>query len=366
MPSAAPSPLLSRIGQAARCIPLAVLLLAGCDDGPPPAGPEIRPVRVISAERSMGGEVVTLTGTVQAETQVNLAFRIDGRMVERLVNVGDQVRAGQVIARLNRENEENGVRAARAALVAARGQLREAENNYWRQGQLLREGFTTRVRYDQAAQQLQTIRASVDAAEAQLNIAETRLGYTELVSDVAGSVTERGAEPGEVVQPGRMIVRIARTEGRDAVFDVPATLKDQAPANPVIEVFLTGSPQIRAGGRVREVSPQADAVTGTFAVRVGLAEPPPEMRLGSTVTGQMRLGATPGITIPASALTRAERQPAVWVVDAATETVSLRPVELVRHDPGHVVVGQGLEAGEVVVTAGVQTLRPGQKVRLLR
>ncbi|WPB86679.1 efflux RND transporter periplasmic adaptor subunit [Sediminicoccus rosea] len=359
-------PLPPPLGHALRALPLALLVLAGCEDAAPPPAPEIRPVRVVAAERSAGGDVASLTGTVQAETEVNLAFRIDGRMVERLVNVGDAVRPGQVVARLNRDNEENGLRAARANLVAARGQLREAENNYWRQGQLLREGFTTRVRFDQAAQQLQTIRAAVDAAEAQVSIAETRLGYTELVSDVAGRVTQRGAEPGEVVQPGRMILRIARSEGRDAVFDVPATLKDQAPANPLIEVNITGQPQIRAQGRVREVSPQADPVTGTFQVRVGLAEPPPEMRLGSTVTGSLRLGATPGISIPASALTRAERGPAVWVVDPASETVSLRAVELVRHDPGHVVVGQGLQPGDLVVTAGVQTLRPGQKVRLLR
>ena len=342
------------------------LLLSGCEDAAPPPPPEIRPVRVIAAERSAGGDVVTLTGTVQAEAQVNLAFRIDGRMVERLVSVGDAVRPGQVVARLERANEENGLRAARAQVTAARGQLREAEANYWRQGQLLREGFTTRVRYDQAAQQLQTIRAAMDAAEAQASIAETRLSYTELVSDVSGSVTQRGAETGEVVQPGRMILSIARTEGRDAVFDVPAQVKDQAPANPVIAVNITGQPQIRVQGRVREVSPQADAVTGTFQVRVGLAEPPVEMRLGSTVTGQMQLGTTPGISIPASALTRADRQPAVWVVDPTTETVALRPVELVRHDPGHVVVGQGLQPGEIIVTAGVQTLRPGQKVRLLR
>jgi len=106
-------------------------------------------------------------------------------------------------------------------------------------------------------------------------------------------------------------------------------------------------------------------VTGTFQVRVGLADPPPSMRLGATVTGRMQLGTGAGIAIPASALTRAEHQPAVWVVNPTDETVALRSIELVRHDPGHVVVGQGLEAGEIVVTAGAQTLRPGQKVRLL-
>ena len=358
-------PRLLRLSPLRLPVVLAALMLAGCDGGPPAPQAEIRPVRVVSVERQAGGETVSLTGTVQAETEVNLAFRIDGRVVERLVNVGDTVQPGQVVARLNPENEENGLRAARAQLAAARAQLTEAANNYWRQSELLRDGWTTRVRYDQAAQARQTAQSAVDAAEAQVGLAETRLGYTELVSDVAGRVTARGAEPGEVVQPGRMIIQVARDEGRDAVFDVPPTLKDQAPANPVIDVALATDPAIHTTGRVREVSPRADAVTGTFQVRVGLANPPPAMRLGATVTGRLTLGATAGFAIPASALTRADHQPAVWVVDPRNQTVALRSVELVRHDAGHVVIGSGLEAGDIVVTAGVQALRPGQKVRLL-
>lgn len=344
-------------------LPLA--LLVACQDSSPPPTAEIRPVRVTAVAPRTGGEVISLTGTIEAENQVNLAFRIDGRMVERLVNVGDRVTAGQVIARLDRQNEENALRAANAALVAARGQLVEARNNYQRQRELLQAGFTTRVRYDQAVQTLQTIQSQVDAAQAQANIAENRLGYTELHADVAGAVTQRGAEPGEVVQAGRLIVQIARDDGRDAVFDVPPQLKDQAPADPLVAVSLTMDGSVRARGRVREVSPRADPVTGTFRVRVGLDDPPPAMRLGSTVTGRMEIGAGGAIEIPASALTRADRQPAVWLVDAASQTVALRTVEVVRFDPARVVVGQGLAAGDLIVTAGVQALRPGQRVRLL-
>jgi len=149
------------------------------------------------------------------------------------------------------------------------------------------------------------------------------------------------------------------------VFDVPPALKDQAPANPVIEVSLATDPAVRTTGRVREVSPRADAVTGTFRVRVGLADPPPAMRLGATVTGRMRLGGSDGFVIPASALTRAEAHPAVWVVDPQAQTVALRTVTLLRHDPAVVVIADGIQAGDIVVTAGVQALRPGQKVRLL-
>ncbi|MCB4824790.1 efflux RND transporter periplasmic adaptor subunit [Roseicella aerolata] len=340
-------------------------LLAACDEAAPPPVVEPRPVRVTSVAPRSGGDVVSLTGTVEAETQVSLAFRIDGRMVERPVNVGDRIAAGQVVARLDRTNEENALRAARAEQAAARARLAEARNNYQRQRELLQTGFTTRVRYDEATRMLRGAESTLDAAQAQVNIAETRLGYTDLVADAGGVVTARGAEPGEVVQPGRMIVQVAREGGRDAVFDVPPALKDQAPADPVVEVALTMDPAVRAEGRVREVSPQADPVTGTFRVRVGLAEPPAAMRLGSTVTGRMELGGGGAIEIPASALTRAQQQPAVWVVDPAAQTVALRPVEVLRFDPARVVVGGGLEAGDIVVTAGVQALRPGQRVRLL-
>jgi RND family efflux transporter MFP subunit len=342
-----------------------LLLLAACEPSAEPTAPEARPVRVVTIEERAAGDMVSLTGTVQAQMEVNLAFRIDGRMTERLVNVGDQIEPGQVVARLDPQNEENGLRAARADLAGARGQLVEAQNNYGRQSTLLADGWTTRVRYDEARQTLETAQSRADAAQAQLYIAENLVGYTELIADSAGVVTAVGAEPGEVVQAGRMIVQVARQDGRDAVFDVPARVKDLAPADPEIEVVLTTDPAVSAIGRVREVAPRADAVTGTFEVKVGLADPPAAMRLGSTVTGRMQVGGAGGIEVPASALTTADGQAAVWLVDPASDTVALHNIEVLRHDPSRVLVAQGLETGDVVVTAGVQALRPGQKVRLL-
>jgi RND family efflux transporter MFP subunit len=162
-----------------------------------------------------------------------------------------------------------------------------------------------------------------------------------------------------------MIVQIARKDGRDAVFDVPAQMLRSAPSDPEVTVRLTDDPSVTAKGRLREISPQADPVTRTFQVRVGLTNPPAAMLLGSTVTGKVRLDTAPVIAIPASALTEANRQPAVWIVDPATQTVSMRNVELLRHDPGTVVISHGLDTGDIVVTAGVQALHPGQKVRLL-
>ena len=340
-------------------------LLAACKPAEPPPQESARPVRTVTVERQVGGETVSLTGQIQAEEEVSLSFRTGGRMVERSVNVGDQVKPGQVIARLEPETAQNAVESARANLAAAMARLTQARNHLWRQQELLRDGWTTRAMYDQAVEAQATAQAQVDSAHAQLNTAREQLSYTELVADSAGSVTARGAEPGEVVAAGRMIVQLAREGGRDAVFDVPARVLQAAPPDPEVAVALPMDPGVRTVGRVREVAPQADPVTRTFQIRVGLTDPPEAMRLGSTVTGAIHLGGTEGIEIPASALTAANRQPAVWVVDPVTSTVSLRNVDVLRHDLASVVISQGLEPDEVVVTAGVQALRPGQKVRLL-
>ena len=339
--------------------------LVACAPAEKPSAPEIRPVRVITLEKSGGGETVSLTGTIQAETEVNLAFRIDGRMITRKVNVGDTLKAGQLVAELDPQNEQSALQSARADLAAARGQLVEAQTNFERFRTLAARGAVSQAEFDRMTQIFRTTQAQVDSALAQQSIAENRLSYTRLVADAPGVVTAVGLEPGEVVQAGRMVVQIARQDGRDAVFDVPANVKDMVPDNPEITVALTIDPGVTAVGRVREISPRADPATGTWRVRVGLTDPPPAMRLGSTVTGRMQVGGIEGIEVPAQALTRFENEPSVWVVDPATQTVALRQVEVLRFDPAGVLIGRGLEPGEQVVVAGVQALHPGQKVRVL-
>jgi membrane fusion protein, multidrug efflux system len=349
-------------------IPSAMLavavLLAGCHEPAPPP-PEARPVRTVTVERRAGGAPVSLTGQIRAQEEVSLAFRIDGRVMERRVNVGDRVKAGELVARLNPLIQQNALRSAQANLSAAQGQLTQARNTFERQQALVIKGFTTRALFDQAQAGLQTAQAQVDSAQAQLRSAQEQLGYTDLYADADGTVTEKGAEPGEVVQPGQMIVKVARQVGRDAVFDVPAQLIRTAPRDPLVHVALTDDPTVRTTGRVREVAPEADAATRTFKVKVGLTKPPEVMRLGATVTGTVQLGSASVIEVPASALTEASGRPAVWVVDPASQTVSLRNIDVARYEANTVVVSQGLEAGKIVVTAGVQALRPGQKVRLL-
>ena len=346
-------------------LPATAVLLSACHKEAETPPPEVRPVRTVTVARQPSGESVVLTGHIEAENEAALAFRISGRMIERPVNIGDRVQPGQVLARLDPQNEQNALRSAQAALSAAQAQLTQARNNYGRQQNLLSRGVISRAEFDHAQQGLQTAQAQVDDAEAQLKIARDRLSYTELHADATGSVTARGAEPGEVVQAGQMIVRIARQDGRDAVFDVPAQLLRSGWGDAPIAVHLAEDPKVTAMGRVREVGEQADPVTRTFQVKVGLADPPPALRLGSTVNGSLQLETAPMITIPASALTQSNQRPAVWVVDPSSSVVSMRNVEVSRYDPGAVVVSHGLETGDIVVTAGVQALHPGQKVRLL-
>jgi RND family efflux transporter MFP subunit len=168
-----------------------------------------------------------------------------------------------------------------------------------------------------------------------------------------------------VVQPGQPIFTVARQDGRDAVFDVPAQVLRAAPTDAIITVALADDPSVTAKARVRTVSPQADPVTRTFQVSLSLIDHPEAMRLGATVTGRLQLEGGAGISIPASALTSTDRQPAVWVVDPQSLTVALRNVEVQRFDPATATISSGLAPGDVVVTAGVQALHPGQKVRLL-
>ena len=340
-------------------------VLASCKPDTKVEAPEIRPVRTVTAAKGKAGETVVLTGHLQAEDEPAFAFRIAGRMIERPVNVGDRVEAGQVLAKLDPENELNELRSAESTLAAAQGQLTYARGDFDRQRQLLANGHTPRARFDQSQNALQSAQSQVDDAAARLRIARDRVSWTTIEADAPRTVTARGAEPGEVVQAGQMIVRLARQGGRDAVFDVPAQLLRSAPNDSEITVRLTDDPSVMATGRVREIAPQADPVTRTFEVKVGLSDPPEAMRLGATVAGSVKLESEPVISIPATALTEVNRQPAVWIVDPKNLTVSMRNVELLRHDPGTVVIAQGLDTGDIVVTAGIQALHPGQKVRLL-
>lgn len=340
-------------------------MIAACRPEAETAQSVARPVRTVVAEKSVSATPITFTGRIEADDEVSLAFRISGRILESDVNLGDRVEAGQLVARLEPQNELNALRAAQANLTAARGQLTQARNHFERQDTLLKQGWTTRANHDDAAQALQTAQSQVDAAEAQVKLAQDGVGFTELRADAPGVLTAIGPGVGEIAQAGQMIVKLARKDGRDAVFHVPAQVIRSTSSSPEVQVALAEEPTVVARGRVREVAPQADPVTRTFEVKVGLTDPPSAMRLGATVVGRIQREALASFEIPATALTKFNRQPAVWIVDPASHAVSIRNVEVQRFDQAIVSVSGGLTAGDIIVTAGVQALHPGQTVRLL-
>ncbi len=348
------------------CVAAFSMMLGACErEAATNNTPAPRIVRTATVEKRKVATPVTFSGRIEAEDEVNVAFRISGRLLNNDAKIGDRVKAGQVLARLESQNELNTLRQAQASLAAAQGQLTQARNHFDRQETLLAQGWTTRANFDAATQAQQTAQSQVDAAEAQLSTAHDLVSFTELKADAPGVITATGPGAGEVVQIGQMIARIARQDGRDAVFDVPSQLIRAASADPEVDVSLADDPAIRAKGRVREVAAQASAVTRTFEVRVGLTDPPPAMRLGATVVGRVNTSAGPMIDVPSSALTSMNQRPAVWIVDPATSTVAVRNVDVLRFDEAQAVISQGLDIGEVVVTAGVQALHPGQKVRVL-
>jgi membrane fusion protein, multidrug efflux system len=345
---------------------IALVGLSACNESNSPSA-QIRPVRAVSVEHRALSEPMALTGQIRAQEEVNLAFRLDGKLLRRFVSVGQHVIEGQVVARLDSQDEENALSAAEADNNAAQSVYSQAQRTEQRQKEALARGAISRPDYDQAFQQMQTAKAQASAAQARRHAAQDRVGYTDLHAEFAGTVTAKGAEAGEIVRAGQLIVQVARDGQKDAVFDVPASLmlRSDISSDATIEMRLADNPQIRARGRVREVAPQADPVTRTFAVRIALYDPPSEMLLGSTVSGSLSFNAASVIEIPSMALFESDGKPAVWVFDEAKQTVAVRNVEVARFGTNSVIISQGLRDGEVVVTAGVQVLRPGQKVKLL-
>ena len=283
--------------------PMVLLTLAGCRQDADEQAQEARPVRTVVIEKSKLGELVELTGNIQPENEAALSFRIGGRMIERFAGVGDVVKSGQLLARLDPQAEQNGLRSAQARLTAAQGRLREARSNFAREQSLLARRYTTKVKFDQAQTAVETARSDIEDATAQLKIAQDRVGYTELKADLPGTIVARGAEAGEMVQAGQMIFRVARQGGWDAVFDAPARLLRTAPRDASVALALTDEPSVVAVGRVRQIDPQADPSMRTFRVRVSIINPPPAMRLGATVSGRIHLDPSAAISIPATALT---------------------------------------------------------------
>ncbi|WP_244478294.1 efflux RND transporter periplasmic adaptor subunit [Methylobacterium sp. Leaf113] len=326
------------------------------------AAPAMALVRTTIARSSTIASDLIFTGDIQAQSQVNVAFRTNGKIAKRLVEVGDHVTADRVLAKLDPQEQRANLNNAQAALTSADALLTQAKLNFKRQEQLLASGYTTRPSYDDAEQQLRTTQASVDSARAALGTAEEQYSYTDLKAGVDGIVLSRTFEVGQVVQAGQTVLVMAQDGPRDAVFNVFEAVLAAPPASKTVEVTLQADPRVKAVGRVREISPSVDAASGTVRIKVGIEETPKAMSLGAVVIGTGKFQPRPAIVLPWSALYRWQNSPAVWVRDPQTGTVRPRPVVIERYGPNTIALKEGVTPGEEVVIAGIQLLRPGQTV----
>jgi membrane fusion protein, multidrug efflux system len=320
-------------------------------------------VRVAVVATQYYARKVTLTGAIEPTFSSNVAFRISGKIEQRFVEVGDHITANKVLARIDPQAQQAALDSAKAALVSAKALLTQAMTNFERQAELIKSGYTTRRTYDQAEQELRTEEAAVDSAQAAVSTAEEQFGYAELKAGIAGIVTARNAETGQVVQAGQTIFKVAHDGPRDAVFDVYEALLNDPPSRRV-QIYLQSDPSVATTGQVREISPTIDPASGTVKVKIVMDRVPPQMSLGSVVVGVATFPPREAVILPRSALFRWHDAPAVWLFDPRTRTVTPKVIKIDHYSDEDLVLSEGLSPGNTIVTAGVQFLYPGQVVEV--
>lgn len=342
------------------------ILLAACSP-PPPAAEPIRAVKVLTVGASEFQTSAEFAGEVKARVESRLGFRVGGKITRRQAELGQQVKAGQVLAQLDPQDFRLAADAARAQVAAAQTNRDLAAGDFKRYQALKDQNFISGAELERRDTTLKAAQAQLQQAQAQLSSQGNQAAYTTLVADVSGVVTAIEAEPGQVVSAGTPVVRIAQAGARDVVFSVPedkvAAIKVGQPVT--VRVWAEGR---TISGKVREVSASADPVTRTYQIKVALEgnDAPP---LGATVyvepQGLSHAGAQV-IKLPTSALKQDGRATAVWVLDKATMTVKSQPVQIATADGNEAVIASGLTPGMLVVSAGVHVLSPNQKVTIYK
>ncbi|MDX8540970.1 efflux RND transporter periplasmic adaptor subunit [Mesorhizobium abyssinicae] len=330
-----------------------------------PDAPETKLVKAVEVTPVANADVRTAIGEIRPRLESDLGFRVSGKLIKRMAEIGSTVKKGEVLARIDDQDYRNRLLSAEADVAAAQAVLVEASAAEARIGALLAKGFTTRASYDATLKNLRSAEAKLKSANIAFQMAKDQLGYTELHADFDGIVTATGAEAGQSVNVGQMVARVADPSSRDAVFSIAEAAFANTPDTrrpPKVTVSLLSNPAITATGTVREIAPVADAATRTFQVKVSLENAPAEMRFGASVGGRAEIASAPVVVLPGSALFDKDGKPAVWVV-TATSAVELRPVAVARYETDRVVVSDGLAKGDIVVTAGVNRLREHEKVR---
>ena len=340
-----------------------VVILSGCSRKEPAPDP-VRAVKLLEIKAQPLEKVVEYAGDVRASTESSLGFQVSGKLLQRLVNVGDSVRKGQLLAQLDGQDYALAVQAAQAQVVAAKTQRDLAQADWQRFSALKDQGFISGVELDRRKANVQAAQAQLEQAQAQAASQSNQRNYTHLYAGADGVITAVAAEPGQVVAAGSPVVRMAHDGARDAVINVPEDVRSLMPVGKQVQVRAWASNDHWDGG-VRELAASADPVTRTYVAKVGL-EGADQPALGSTVqvVAQLdeRVSANSAIKLPSTALLQQGGESAVWVFEGATSTLRLQKVTVQGVQGNDILIAEGLTVGMQVVATGTHVLTQGQKV----
>jgi membrane fusion protein, multidrug efflux system len=348
-------------------LPLAAALLLSACSKPAPLEAPVRSVKVLTVGVGTVQSSVEFAGEVRARVESRLGFRVAGKLSQRPVQLGEHVKAGQLLAQLDPQDYRLAADAARAQLAVAASNRDQAAADFKRFKELRDQNFISGAEFERRTTALKAAQAQYDQAQAQLASQGNQADYTRLSADVSGVVTAVEAEQGQVLAAGTPVVRIAQDGPRDVIFSVPEDRVAAVKTGSKVEVRVWAA-DTALQGVVREVAASADPVTRTFLVKVALsgdASP----ALGTTVTvvpQSLSHAGAPAIKVPTNALLQQGGKTLVWLLDSASMTVKAQPVEVLTADGNEVVIASGLMPGMQVVTSGVHVLSSGQPVTLFK
>ncbi len=341
-----------------------LIVLAGCDAQTAPAPKAERPVQVQAV--SFGIETMSrdFVGVVRARYESDLSFRVAGKMITRKANVGDHVRAGDVIAELDAQDLQLQAQSAEAESAAAASNLEQAAADLKRYAQLKERGFASNAEFDRKKAANDEAEGRMERARRSLDLARNQLAYAELKADADGVITATLAEPGQVIAIGQGVVRLARDGAKEALVALPENWLAGARKSAATVRLWTDSDKSFAA-HLRELSPQADAATRTYAARFDIEDADDSVAFGMTTTVTLsRASDEPAARLPLSSVLNRGKGPSVFLVDAS-ETLELRPVTVSSFTEDAAVVTSGISTGDRIVTLGVQKLEAGTKVRVV-
>ena len=343
---------------------VAALALPACtQQAAPPPAPRAVIAQVVGAKPGDGANVYS--GEIRARYENDLAFRVGGKVVARYVDVGAAVKKGQPLARLDPQDAQLAAEGARSALAGAEADHALAKAEVERYRDLFAKKFVSQAVLDARETAFNTTRARLEQARAQLATAQNQSAYTTLAAEADGVITAVSVEAGQVVAAGQTVLRFARPAEKEVVISLPESRLAELRDAQQIHVAVLAAPAKAYTGQIREVAPTADPATRTFAVKITLLAPDDAVRLGMTANVALGQHADPQtISVPLTALTQIDGQPAVWVVDPQSSKVNLRPVTVAAYREDGAAIATGLKAGEIVVTAGAHKLLAGETVRV--